>query len=390
MVAAPLAKIMIVAIGTSMWVWMQAYVKIQVVLHGKSILTPKARTEPPELKNDTFGRHEYANLTNITIHYVTKGCEDTRPDRPMLLMLHGFLDFWYIWNRQIPVLGQQFCVVAPDLRGYGLTTKPKNPEDYMMTNVIEDLREFIQILTMAIKRDIVLIGHDWGGMAALCFATMHEKMLDGLIIINGVHPMAFYKQQERSLEQIRKSWYMRPFQHPDIPEKYIMMKDFAVFEKIHKGFTLEEEEAHKYMFSQNGSLTGALNYYRAFNKDQDQLRKLPYRKINVTTIILWAVKDPFLTTRIATYNQKWLKNSKVVYYTRASHWVLRECPTEVNDHIRNFAMDEWEDVAPEERSLQAWKPSDNPCAVSMKAGKKKKPPSFAYLPPNAFVPDFAQ
>ncbi|XP_037499441.1 AB hydrolase superfamily protein YfhM [Rhipicephalus sanguineus] len=395
MVSPWVANIIIAAVASSMWIWMQTYVKVQVALHGQSILIPKNRTEPPDLTNDTYGRHAYSNLTNITMHYVTKGCEDVRADRPMLLMLHGFLDFWFIWNRQIATLGEQFCVVAPDLRGYGLTTKPKNPEDYLMTKLIDDLKELIDQLNVIMKRDIVLVGHDWGGMIAFCFATMHEKLLEGLVVINGVHPMAFYKQLYQSEEQIKKSWFIEPFKRPDIPEKYIIMKDFALFDQMHKGFTSDEEEAHKYMFSKNGSLTAALNYYRAFVHDKDQLRKLPYRKINVTTIILWAEKDDFLTKPIAKYNQEWLKTSKIVYYTKAGHWVLRQCPDEVNEHISNFAMDEWQDVVVEERSLtslgrrhRAPKSKENPCSVFMEGVKKRRRPSFGFLPMYGFIPEF--
>ncbi|KAL1470320.1 hypothetical protein MTO96_040507 [Rhipicephalus appendiculatus] len=78
MVSPWVAKIIIAAIGSSMWIWMQTYVKVQVALHGQSILIPKNRTEPPDLTNDTYGRHAYSNLTNITMHYVTKGCEDVQ------------------------------------------------------------------------------------------------------------------------------------------------------------------------------------------------------------------------------------------------------------------------------------------------------------------------
>ncbi|KAL1486885.1 hypothetical protein MTO96_031174 [Rhipicephalus appendiculatus] len=174
------------------------------------------------------------------------------------------------------------------------------------------------------------------------------------------------------------------------------MKDFELFNKMHKGFTSEEEEAHKYMFSKNGSLTAALNYYRAFLHDKDQLRKLPYRKINVTTIILWAEKDEFLTKPIAKYNQEWLKTSKIVYYTKAGHWVLRECPAEVNEHISNFAMDEWQDIVVEERSLRslrspprAQKSKGDTCSVFMEGVKKRRRPSYGFLPIFGFIPEFS-
>ncbi|XP_077523831.1 epoxide hydrolase 4-like isoform X2 [Amblyomma americanum] len=209
-----LGKVIFLAIGTSMWIWMQAYVKIQVALHGKVILTPERRGEPPEFRNKTLGTHRYVNLTitrkskNITIqvHYVTIGCDAHDEHDTMLLLLHGFLDFWYIWNRQMPTFGKEFCVVAPDLRGYGHTTRPVDSAEYRMVNLIRDVKGLIKALNTRKKKKVVLVGHDWGGMIAFCFATFHEHMINKMVIINGMHPKAFSKQLLRSVRQMRMSW----------------------------------------------------------------------------------------------------------------------------------------------------------------------------------------
>ncbi|KAH7941543.1 hypothetical protein HPB49_014797 [Dermacentor silvarum] len=175
-------------------------------------------------------------------------------------------------------------------------------------------------------------------MIGFVFATLNEKMIEGLIIINGMHPLAFARRLLESVTQMKMSWYFLPFRHEDVPEKYLIMRDFTFFDKVHRGFTPDEENSHKYMFSQNGSLTGALSYYRAFNEDSDQLKKFDYRKINVSALILWAEEDAFLTTPIATYNQVWLKSSKIVYYAKAGHWVLRECSKEVTERISTLLL----------------------------------------------------
>ncbi|XP_075554580.1 epoxide hydrolase 2-like isoform X1 [Dermacentor variabilis] len=338
MVPAPIGKLMVLAIGTSMWLWLKAYVSVQIFLYGDGILKPLHRLEPEDFMNNSYGEHKYVNLTNITVHYVTKGCTENNTARPMLLFLHGFLDFWYSWNRQIPSLSEEFCVVAPDLRGYGNTTRPEDTAQYLMRNLIEDVKGLLERLNSNHTRKVVLIGHDWGGMISFCFATLHEKLIDGMVIINGMHPMAFAKQLFTSMRQIRMSWYQLPFRHPVIPERYLIMHDLKFFDKVHRGFTANETEAHKYMFSQNGALTGAISYYRAFNNDSKQLQKLPYKKINVSTLILWAEEDAFIMTPIAKYNQEWLKKSNVVYYKGAGHWLPRECSTQVTEQIRKFAM----------------------------------------------------
>ncbi|KAH6925834.1 hypothetical protein HPB50_010919 [Hyalomma asiaticum] len=330
-----LAKMIIFAIGTSMWMWMQAYVKVQVARHGHAILEPHRRSEPPELKDPKYGKHESVDVNGIVMHYVHKGCDQ---DRPILLLLHGFLDFWFIWNRQIPILGEQFCAVAPDLRGYGLTSKPTRSAEYLMVKLVEDVRQLILIINPQKKRRLILVGHDWGGMIGFCLATLHEDLISQMIVINGMHPKAFLKQLLQSPRQMRMSWYMIPFRHPKVPEQYLIMRDFAFFDSIHKGFTEREEYAHKYMFSQPGALTGAVNYYRAFNDDKEQLNKLPYRVLRVPTLILWGQKDSFITPRVGTYDQEWLASSTIMFYRHAGHWLLRECYDTVNEYIASFAL----------------------------------------------------
>lgn len=336
MVPAPIGKLMVLAIGTSMWMWLKTYVSLQITWYGPKILIPDNRTVPDDFENSTYGTHKYVNLTNITVHYVTKGCEEGN-GKPMLLFLHGFLDFWYAWNRQIPMLGDDFCVVAPDLRGYGNTTRPDDTALYLMMNLIEDVKGLLESLNKEHKRKVILVGHDWGGMISFCFATLNETLIDGMVIINGMHPMAFAKQLFRSVTQMRMSWYQLPFRHPVVPEQYLIMWDLLYFNKMHRVFTDEEKYAHKYVFSKEGALTGAINYYRAFNNDSKQLGKLPYRKINVSTLILWADADEYITSPVAEYNQEWLNTSKVVYYKGAGHWLTRECPSQVTERIREFA-----------------------------------------------------
>lgn len=331
-----LGKVIFFTIATSMGIWMKGYVKLQTLLHGESIFTPKNRTTPTEFYDPKFGSHYLVNISNITFHYVTIGC-NKNDSRPMLLLLHGFLDFWYIWNKQIPELSKEFCIVAPDLRGYGNTSKPEDSAEYLMEKLVGDVKDMIQQLNPRNESKVILVGHDWGGMIALCFATLYEELIHKMIIINGMHPNAFRKQLFRSITQMKMSWYMLPFRKPTIPEKYLMMKDFQFFDQVHKdAFDRKEEDAAKYVFSQPRALTSALNYYRAFNNDSNNLDKLPYRRINTTTLLLWGEQDDFLTPKVAVYNQEWLKNVKVVYYPRAGHWVIRECSSEINKRIIEF------------------------------------------------------
>ncbi|KAK8765854.1 hypothetical protein V5799_007362 [Amblyomma americanum] len=381
-------KALFFAIATSMGIWMEAYVRTNVYFHGDSILIPKNRTYPPEFDSPQYGEHKFVNLSDIRVHYVTRGC-DEEGNRPMLLLLHGFLDFWFIWNRQIPKLSEEFCVVAPDLRGYGNTTRPTDTAEYLMPKLIGDVKGLLEALNPNHTRKVVLVGHDWGGMISLCFATLHETMIDKMVIINGMHPQAFLKQLFKSPTQMRMSWYMLPFRLPGTPEKYLIMKDLQFLDKAHKGFTEREEYAHKYAYSQPGALTGTINYYRAFNNDSDQFNKLPFRKINVTTLILWGQRDAFITTPVARYNQDWLADSQLIYYEGAGHFPLRECSTHVTGRIKEFVKTGTV-VVNKERSWWLWwqRNTDDPCKESKEPSSHQAPSSGpALLPDDADLPE---
>lgn len=334
---------MFFTIGSIMWIWMKGYVGVQKFLYGDGIFLPKNRMLPQDFSNEMYGTHAYVKLNEITMHYVTKGCDENNDVRPMLLMLHGFLDFWYIWNRQIPYLSKYFCVVAPDLRGYGNTSKPEHPADYVMEKLVEDVHNLIVTLNKDKRREVVLVGHDWGGMITFCFANRYENqgLFSKIVIINGMHLQALKKELLQSITQMRKSWYMISFQKADVPEQYIMMEDLRFFDNIHKNaFTEAEEEASKYVFSQPRALTSALNYYRAFNYDIYSLDEKNYRKLNVSALILWGEQDEFLTTRVALYNQEWLTRSRLIFYPRGGHWLMREYPEQLNEEIIKFSKEE--------------------------------------------------
>lgn len=178
-------------------------------------------------------------------------------------------------------------------------------------------------------------------MIGFVFATLHEVLISSMVIINGMHPVAFRKQLLRSVTQMKMSWYLLPFRHPDVPEKFLIMNDFQFFDKIYAGsFSPKELNASKYMFSQQGALTAALNYYRAFNNDSDNLNAFPYRKINRTALILWGDTDAFLSSAIAEFNREWVMSSRVVYFSGVGHWPLRVCYSQVNSYIRQFAKNE--------------------------------------------------
>lgn len=325
-----LYRALYVLIGTCISLYVGIRVGIQVLIHGKAILKSKERKEEPAcLRDPALGQHEFVDLEDVRLHYVSAGDRSN----PLMLFLHGFPDFWFTWKEQILDFKKDFWVVAPDMRGYGLSTKPARVEDYGISYLIEDVRGLITALG---REKAIVVGHDWGGFVAWLFASKYEHMVDRLVTLNSAHPLAMKHQLENSFEQMVKSWYMIAFQPSAWPEMLIRMRDFAMLDRMLSVFPEEEREALKYTFSQPGALTGPINYYRANILRQDRrLQGLRYRYINTPTLIVWGEGDAYLTRKLAELSIQ-QAFGRVEYVAHASHWVHRQCPRKVNDHIRTF------------------------------------------------------
>ena len=130
------------------------------------------------------------------------------------LLLHGFPECRQSWRAQLPALGGLgWRAVAPDLRGYGASSRPEGKEAYRIERLVEDVAALFEALG---ARRRILIGHDWGG--AIAWSTALQGVpLDGLVILNAPHPARF-RQALKTWDQRRRSWYMAFFQIPWLPE----------------------------------------------------------------------------------------------------------------------------------------------------------------------------
>ena len=156
-------------------------------------------------------QHEYITTNGVKLHYVTQG------NGALMLMLHGFPEFWYSWRHQIPAFAPDYQVVALDLRGYNDSDKPKAQSAYVMDEFIKDIEG---VITGLGYDKCVLVGHDWGGAIAWHFAYSRPQMVEKLIVLNMPHP-ARMAEGLRTPGQLLRSWYMFFFQLPEIPEALI-------------------------------------------------------------------------------------------------------------------------------------------------------------------------
>jgi pimeloyl-ACP methyl ester carboxylesterase len=191
----------------------------------------------------------FVDSGDIKIHYVSLG----KKEDPLLVMVHGFPDFWYSWRAQMPALAKHFHVVAIDQRGYNLSGQPNGVENYTTDKLVGDL---VAVIKHFGPRKAVIVGHDWGGLVAWMFAMTHPELTDRLIVLNLPHPRGFLRELATNPNQQRNSQYARDFQKPDAA-KQIPIERLTSWVK-----DAEARKAYLAAFKRS-SLEGMLNYYKA-------------------------------------------------------------------------------------------------------------------------------
>lgn len=318
-------------------------VLLDIVKTRGEAMRSKKRTKPPScLEDPSLGTHGYAHLENIRMHFVSNGDED----KPLMLLVHGFPEFWYSWRYQLREFKDKYRVVAVDLRGYGESDKPSGMGNYAVPVLVNDLK---QIVTSLGYNKCVLVGHDWGGALAWYFANSCPDLVSKLIIMNCPNGFAFEKHLQTSFTQFKMSWYMMFFQLPWLPELFFRLNDFGALDRMMKEgkmgvnsefLTAEDLEAYKYTFARGG-FTCPINYYRYSLSLEGLSRGVGRKKgdwnIRMPTLIIWGDKDSALEKSLAQMSAEVCTNEvEIKYIEGASHWVQMDRPDLVNTYMRKF------------------------------------------------------
>lgn len=278
--------------------------------------------------------HRYAQLGNVRLHYVEVG------EGPLVVLLHGFPQFWYMWRFQIPALaGAGFRVVAPDMRGYNLSEKPRGVSSYRVELLARDVERLILACG---EESAMVVGHDWGAAVAWVTAMMYPERVKRLGILNVPHPERFARGLLRPAQLLRSS-YMFFFQIPRLPEKGLVVGDFASLryalrnEQMHPGaFTDEDIERYVEALARPGALTAALNYYRALFRRNPLKARALLRRIEAPVMVIWGERDRYLGKDLAEPDPTWVPNLRVERLPDASHFVAEDRPDEVNSLLIGF------------------------------------------------------
>jgi pimeloyl-ACP methyl ester carboxylesterase len=285
--------------------------------------------------------HGTVDNGGVKIHYATLG------KGPLVVMVHGFPDFWYSWRDQMASLSDRYQVVAIDQRGYNLSDRPAGQDKYDLSLLVSDLRAVVQHFTakrgvgVPAQRDrgagapgasndpAVIVGHDWGGMVAWRFAMEHPQLTDRLIILNLPHPRGLARELATNPQQQENAAYARRFQEPDAAKTLTAeglakrIADPAIRQRYIEAFKRSDFEA-------------MLNYYKQ-NYPRPPYREDPSPVVKVTmpVLLFHGLNDTALLASALSRTWEWVDNTlTIVTVPGAGHWVQSDAAELVSSTMK--------------------------------------------------------
>ncbi|MBW2275003.1 MAG: alpha/beta hydrolase [Deltaproteobacteria bacterium] len=256
----------------------------------------------------------------------------------LALLLHGFPEHAHSWRHQLPLLARHgYLAWAPNQRGYGKTTRPEGVEAYRTELLVEDVAALVDA---AGCREVILFGHDWGGVVAWLFAIEQVRPLERLVVMNIPHPALFAEALRSNPTQQKRSRYIRFFQIPWLPEFLMRRKGAEMVAKAFTSMAIDKSrfpEADLAVYRENalqpGAATAMLNWYRAARFIHESVE---YPLVEVPTLMIWGEEDTALGKELSYGTDELVRDFTVRYLPDVSHWVQQEAPEQVN-----AILEEW-------------------------------------------------
>lgn len=286
-------------------------------------LTLAAATNAADL--DARVSHHYADSAGVRIHYATAGAG------PLIIMIHGFPDFWYTWRHQMEGLASSFQVAALDLRGYNLSDQPKGVDNYAMPLLVAD----VAVVLRHLGRDKAIIaGHDWGGAIAWQFALRHPRMTEKLIILNLPHPRGLARELAHNAQQRDNSQYAREFQM-DGSEKALTAEKLA-------RWVTDPQAREKYVEAfRRSDFEAMMNIYRS-NYPREPYAEPPagaLPNLAMPVLMFHGLKDKYLLSAALNNTWDWLdKDLTLVTVPDAGHFVQQDAADLVTRTMRAWLL----------------------------------------------------
>lgn len=294
-----------------------------------------------QIQTTTAIEFKFIESNRVKLHTAQAG----PVDGPLVLLLHGFPEYWRGWIHQIEPLAEAgFRVVAPDQRGYNLSAKPQGINAYRIDTLAADV---IGLIDTFGRQKAFLAGHDWGAAVAWQTAIQYPQRLEKLAILNVPHPAVMLHTVRSSLRQILKSWYIFYFQIPWLPEWMMRRGNYAPMRKMMRSsskedtFSAQDLEEYVKAWSLPGALTAMLHWYRALFR---QALVSPGRatgvsqaqRVHVPTLMLWGARDIALSRQMAQPSIDLCDEGRLIFFENATHWVQHDEPDGVSQILASF------------------------------------------------------
>ncbi len=288
-------------------------------------------------------RHDYARVNGVTLHYAESTGAVGEGAKRLVILLHGFPECWYSWRHQLKALGNDYHIVAVDMRGYNVSDKPARIDDYRMDALVGDV---VGLIDNFGAKEAAVIGHDWGAAVAWAVAQSYPERVWKLAALQ-VPPVAAWIRN-MTFEQALRSWYMLFFQLPQVPEWFISANDFATLRRTFKQtatrpgtFTDTDIAIYKKAMREPNALTCAINYYRAnfaaLFLRRSESQRANNKRIRVPTLFIYGERDfailPETVRGVARFVDAPYREVRI---PTSGHWVQQEAFAEVNNALADF------------------------------------------------------
>jgi len=272
----------------------------------------------PIAADDALGSDGFVDSDGVKLHYVTAG------RGPLVVLLHGFPDYWYTWRDQMPALAEHFQVVALDQRGYNMSDQPDGVENYAMEKLVGDVAAVVAHFQ---QPRATIVGHDWGGAVAWSFAMTRPDLTERLVVLNLPHPKGLMRELAHNPEQQKNSQYARNFLLPGAAE-LIKPELLALWVK-------EPEARRKYVEALGrSSMEGMLNYYKANYPKEPYTDDQDFPPVKCPVLMIHGLDDRALLPGALSDTWKWVESDlTLVTVPKAGHFVHRDAPKLVTTTI---------------------------------------------------------
>ncbi len=285
--------------------------------------------QPDRLPPDVPGEARYVSVAGRQFHVVAAGPTDGE----LVVLLHGFPEYWYGWHEQVrPLAEAGYRVVVPDLRGYNRSAAPSAVSAYRIDRLASDV---VGLIGSFDRESATLVGHDWGGVIGWWLAIHEPERVTRLVACNAPHPTVIRQTLKRDPTQLARSSYAVAFQLPAVPEAVASAFDWrlatSMLRRSSLPGTFDGRDLDRYRTAWNRSFSSMLDWYRANGRS----RPVPESNVvSVPTRVVWGASDQFLDTQMAFDSLDLCADGRLTKLDEATHWCHHEFPARVTEAIK--------------------------------------------------------